>query len=149
MNSEQVNALIRVLAHYGHDDVKHFREAGEPSGHIAESLLVLNHYMQHRQPAPPPNGDYAPEHPLGQAGPIGIVRDHPSHVDWENSRGPSVPDDVLESMRNKITWNLLNFASLPESVKAFVDSAMKGDDAALLRVAHRALLDYQTGDIPF
>ncbi len=52
-------------------------------------------------------------------------------------------------MRNKITCILLNFDSLPESVKAFVDSAMKGDDAALLRVAHRALLDYQTEDIPF
>ena len=62
---------------------------------------------------------------------------------------PAVPDDVLESMRQKITYSLLNFASLPESVKAFVDSAMKGDDAALLRVAHRALLDYQTSDLPF
>ena len=92
MNSEQVNALNRVLAHYGHDDVKHYREAGEPSGHIAQSLLVLNHYMQHRQPAPPPNGDYAPEYPLGQAGPIGIVRDHPSHGEGENSQGPSVVD---------------------------------------------------------
>ncbi len=49
MNSEQVNALNRVLAHYGHDEMKHYREAGEPSGHIAQSLLVLNHYMQHRQ----------------------------------------------------------------------------------------------------
>ena len=90
MNSEQVNALNRVLAHYGHDDVKHYKDAGEPSGHIAESLLVLNHFMQHRQPAPPPNGDYAPEHPLGQAGPIGIVRDHPSHT--EERQGPSAID---------------------------------------------------------
>ena len=29
MNSEQVNALNRVLAHYGHDEMKHYREAGE------------------------------------------------------------------------------------------------------------------------
>ncbi len=92
MNSEQVNALNRVLAHYGHDDVKHYREAGEPSGHIAQSLLVLNHYIQHCQAAPPPNGDYAPERPLGQAGPIGIVRDHPSHGEGEDSQGPSVVD---------------------------------------------------------
>ncbi len=62
---------------------------------------------------------------------------------------PAVPDNVLEKTRHEITWHLLNFASLPESIKAFVDSAMKGDDAALLRVAHRALLDYQTEDIPF
>ncbi len=92
MNSEQVNALNRVLAHYGHDDVKHYREAGEPSGHIAQSLLVLNHYMQHCQATSPPNGDYAPDHPFGQAGPIGIVRDHPSQGAGEYLQGPSVID---------------------------------------------------------
>ena len=91
MNSEQVNALNRVIAHYGPDDMKHFREAGEPSGHIARELMVLSDYMNHRQPAPPPNGDPAPEYSLGQAGsPIGIVRDHPSHDEGETSQGPSV-----------------------------------------------------------
>ena len=92
MNSEQVNALNRVIAHYGPDDMKHFREAGEPSGHIARELMVLSDYMNHRQPAPPPNGDDAPDHPLGQAGPIGIVRDHPSHDEDKTSQGPSVID---------------------------------------------------------
>ena len=39
-----------------------------------------------------PNGEPAPEHPFGQAGPIGIVRDHPSHGEAEKSQGPSVVD---------------------------------------------------------
>ena len=59
---------------------------------------------------------------------------------------PAVPDNGIVSMRNQITWSLLNFASLPQSIKAFVDDALKGDDVALLNVAHRALQEYLTTD---
>ena len=48
MNHEEMQALGRVLEHFGHDEVKHYREAGEPSGHIAEALLALDHYRQPR-----------------------------------------------------------------------------------------------------
>ncbi len=100
MNTEQVNALNRVLAHFGHDEVKHYREGGEPPGHIAQSLSVLEHYFQHRQAAPPQNGDPAPEYPHGQASPIGIVRDHPSHD--EDLRSKSVVD--RGSREIKVRW---------------------------------------------
>ena len=47
MNREQMQALRRVLQ-YGHDDVKHYEEAGKPAGHIAEDLLALDRYRQAR-----------------------------------------------------------------------------------------------------
>ena len=99
MNSEQVQALNRVLAHYGHDDVKHYREAGEPCGHIAESLLTLNHYMQHQS--------YETNNEPTAGSPIGIVRDHPSHN--EELRGKSVVDSgskMIESRWAKETIGL-------------------------------------------
>ena len=48
MNHEQMQALGRVLEHFGHDDVKHYEEAGRPPGHIAEALLALDNYRQAR-----------------------------------------------------------------------------------------------------
>ena len=48
MNHEQMQALGRVLEHFGHDDVKHYEEAGRPPGHIAEALLALDRYRQAR-----------------------------------------------------------------------------------------------------
>ena len=48
MNHEQMQALGRVLKHFGHDDVKHYQEAGRPPGHIAEALLALDNYRQAR-----------------------------------------------------------------------------------------------------
>ncbi len=143
MNSEQVNALNRVLAHFGNDEVKYYREAGEPSGHIAQSLLVLEHYIQHRQAGPPQNGDSAPDHPLGQASPIGIVRDHPNH-----------DEDKIMTPERYIIFALLPLAKLPNSVENLVRDAVR-EEGLELRPAVTAALEriYQIRDpdseIPF
>ena len=49
MNREQMQALGRVLKHFGHDEVRQYQEAGNsPAGHIAEALLALDNYRQAR-----------------------------------------------------------------------------------------------------
>ena len=141
MNTEQVNALNRVLAHYGHDDVKHYRESGEPSGHIAQSLLVPNHYTQHYQPAPNPNGDSAPDHPLGQAGPIGIVRDH-----------DLTASEIATSLRISLFGEVSQFSGLPRAILEFAATAQQIGNVMLLEAALAAMRSYKhklDDDIPF
>ena len=46
MNSEEMQALGRVIEHYGHEEVKHWQASGEPPGHIAEAVLALERYRQ-------------------------------------------------------------------------------------------------------
>ena len=124
MNETQIEAFKAIVNYLDESERRHFISENEPDDHIYRASMILKEFIDgnasHR-PAPKPN----------------------------DGRGVlAVPDDVLESMRQKITWSLLNFSSLPDSIKEFVDSAMKGENAALLRVAHRALLDYQTDDLP-
>ncbi len=101
MTFEETQALGRVIDHYIHAECDHAQGSGDTSsGHIAHSLMTLDKLRQRLMrdiinSAPPveevasrPNG----EHPLGQAGPIGIVRDHPSHGEGEASQRPSVID---------------------------------------------------------
>ncbi len=99
MTFEETQALGRVIDHYIHAECDHAQGSGDTSsGHSAHSLMTLDKLRQRLtrdiiNSAPPveevasrPNG----EHPLGQAGPIGIVRDHPSH--GEELQGKSVVD---------------------------------------------------------
>ncbi len=81
MNHEEMQALGRVLEHYLRNEAEHAQAAGDPPGHIADSLMTLDHYRQTRI-------HLHEEQPAGS--PIGIVRDHPSH--GEDSRGSSVVD---------------------------------------------------------
>ena len=80
MNQAQSEALQKVVGYNWTDEERNFKEAGQPKGHICEALEVLQCYL----------ADVA--HPYGQAGPIGIVRDHPSYDEGEPSQGPSVID---------------------------------------------------------
>ena len=80
MNQAQSEALRKIVDHNWTDEQRNFKEAGQPQGHIYEAFNVLQHYLT------------TVEHPYGQAGPIGIVRDHPSHDEGETSKGPSVVD---------------------------------------------------------
>ena len=41
MKTEEVQALNRVLDHYGHDEYRHWMESGQPDGHIFHSLALL------------------------------------------------------------------------------------------------------------
>ena len=83
MNREQMQALGRVLEHFGHDDVKHYEEAGKPPGHIAESLLALDQYRQARSlemdderkgRAPAPPAEEGAEQPTEPRGPSVVDR---------------------------------------------------------------------------
>ena len=78
MNQAQSEALQKVVGHNWTDEERHYKETGQPKGHIYEALEVLQCYL----------ADVV--HPYGQAGPIGIVRDHPSHD--EELQGKSVVD---------------------------------------------------------
>ena len=51
MNREEMNALDRVIDHYGPDELKHYEDAGKPQGHIGESLMAL---VDYRRNCPPP-----------------------------------------------------------------------------------------------
>ena len=81
MNHEEMQALGRVLEHYLRNEAEHAQAAGDPPGHIADSLMTLDHYRQTR---------IHPHEEQPAGSPIGIVRDHPSH--GEDSRGSSVVD---------------------------------------------------------
>ncbi len=99
--------------------------------------------MQHCQAAPPQNGDHAPEHPHGQASPIGIVRDHPSH-----------DEDKIMTPERYIIFALLPLAKLPNLVENLVRDAVH-EEGLELRPAVTAALEriYQIrdfdGEIPF
>ena len=34
MNREEIQALGRVLDHYGHDELRHYKDAGDPDSEI-------------------------------------------------------------------------------------------------------------------
>ena len=102
MNQAQSEALRKIVDHNWTDEERNFKEAGEPQGHIYEAFNVLQRYLS------------TVEHPYGQAGPIGIVRDHPSH------------DESL-STEHLIIWSLLPLAKLPNSVANLVKDAVHSD----------------------
>ena len=95
MNETQTEAFKAIVNYLNESERRHFISEGEPDDHIYRASMVLKDYIDgnaSRQPASPPNGEYVPEHPLGQAGPIGIVRDHPRHGEDKTSQGESVVD---------------------------------------------------------
>ena len=132
MNREEMHALGCVLDMYGPDEFRHYKDDGNPPGHIAEALLLLQEYRQARSleldDAPPaeevasrPNGEFA------------------------------VPDaqDDFDKVQWQILYCLLQDANHPDEVKRFVDDALKVKDANLLRAALRALDSYDMPEIPF
>ena len=98
MNKTQIEAFKAIVNFLDDSERRHFISEGEPDDHIYRASMILKDFIDGnagRQPTSPtekvasrPNG----EHPLGQAGPIGIVRDHPSHDEPNESQGPSVAD---------------------------------------------------------
>ncbi len=118
MNHEQMQALGRVLEHFGHDDVKHYEEAGRPPGHIAEALLALDRYRQARSLEMDDDSkgkatrDDGTGYPTAGS-PIGIVRDHPSHdEEWHLST------------EHRIISSLLPLAKLPALIENLVREAV-------------------------
>ncbi len=96
---------IRSVERYVNATMPH--EERSHSQTVNEDMLALNRMLSRLAPYPPveevasrPNGDYASEHPYGQASPIGIVRDHPSHD--EDLRSKSVVD--RGSREIKVRW---------------------------------------------
>ena len=132
MNREQMQALGRVLKHFGEDDVRQYQEAGNsPPGHIAEALLALDHYRQVRSlemdderkgRVPRDDGEDDPT----SASALGIVRDHPSH------------DENL-SVERSIVWSLLPLAALPLSIENLIRDALFKDNSELRAPAVAAL----------
>ncbi len=125
MNHEQMQALGRVLKHFGHDDVKHYEEAGRPPGHIAEALLALDRYRQARSLEMDDDSkgkatcDAGTGYPTAGS-PIGIVRDHPSHDEqWHLST------------EHRIIWSLLPLAGLPLSIENLVRDALFKENSEL------------------
>ncbi len=119
MNREQMQALGRVLKHFGHDDVKHYQEAGRPPGHIAEALLALDRYRQARSLEMDDESkgrinrddETAEWTPAGDS--LGIVRDHPSHdEEWHLSA------------EHRIISSLLPLAKLPALIENLVREAV-------------------------
>ncbi len=126
MNHEQMQALGRVLEHFGHDDVKHYEEAGRPPGHIAEALLALDRYRQARSLEMDDESkgrinrddETAEWTPAGDS--LGIVRDHPSHdEEWHLST------------EHRIIWSLLPLAGLPLSIENLVRDALFKENSEL------------------
>ena len=132
MNHEQMQALGRVLEHFGHDDVKHYEEAGRPPGHIAEALLALDQYRQARslemddesKGRVSRDDDNAYWEPT--ASELGIVRDHLSH------------DEDLAT-EHRIVWSLLPLAGLPLPIENLVRDALFKDNSELQAPAIAAL----------
>ena len=132
MNREQMQALGRVLEHYGHDDVKHYEEDGKPPGHIAEALLALDHYRQARSLEMDDESkgrinrddETAEWTPAGDS--LGIVRDHSSH------------DENL-SVERSIVWSLLPLAALPLPIENLIRDALFKDNSELRAPAVAAL----------
>ena len=101
ITSTELEAIRSVERWIGGEMQKDFNAPSEP---IQDEVATLSRLLYRLAPAatgkaPPtearpslPNGEHAPEHPLGQAGPIGIARDHPSHDEGKTSQGPSVID---------------------------------------------------------
>ncbi len=87
MNETQTEAFKKIVNYLNDSERSHFVSEGEPDDHIYRASMVLEDFVDGNANPPPP-----PEHPYGQAGPIRIVRDHPSHDEGENSQGPSVVD---------------------------------------------------------
>ena len=107
MNHEQMNALRRVLEHFGHDDIKHYEEAGKPPGHIAEALLALDQYREAQSKGY--RDDDADDPTTASA--LGIVRDDPSPTE-----GWATEHDII--------WKLLSLAKLPTEIDNFVRAAV-------------------------
>ena len=131
MNYEQMQALGRVLEHFGHDDVKNYEEAGKPAGHIAEALLALDRYRQARSlemdderrgRVPRDDGEDDPT----SASALGIYQDHPSH------------NETLSAERS-IVWSLLPLAALPLPIENLIRDALFKDNSELRAPAAAAL----------
>ena len=133
MNQAQSEALRKVVDYNWTDEERHYKETGQPKGHICEALDVLQCYL----------ADVV--HPYGQAGPIGIVREH------EEPKQPATDDGAVDKLRWEILYSLLNFASCPEALKHFVNDALKVEDVDLLLAAQDALTRYlaKQDEIPF
>ena len=118
MNREQMQALRRVVEHYGHDDVKHYEEAGKPAGHIAEDLLALDHYMQ--------------------ACSLDIDNEAKDTIyPAAGSNEPAKRKPV--SVDDGIIWSLLNLANLPLSIENLVRDAVVNKNPELRAPALAAL----------
>lgn len=161
MNREQMKALNRVLEHFAGDDLKHYREAGRPAGHIAEDLMVLDQYrgersleeafMDDESKARVTRDDEMPEWmPTVEelvAGStraeryVGAARDAQSHAG-------GIPTE------QRIIWELLSLAHLPPAIDLFVRNAveqelpveLRAPVIAVLEAAKRERLD---DEIPF
>ena len=136
MNLHQMQALGRVLDHYGPDEFRHYKDAGNPPSHIAEALLSLQEYRQ--------------AHPLK----INDLAEGRAKLEEVASRPNdefAVPDaqDDFDKVQWQILYCLLQSANHPDEVKKFVDDALKVKDANLLRAALRALDSYDMPEIPF
>ena len=122
MNFEESRALDHVLEHYLRIEAEHAQAAGDPPGHIADSLMTLDHFRQ-RHPLElddAPRAEEVASRPNGEltqsaaGSPIGIVRDHPSH-------------DEDRHIQHLIIWSLLLLAKLPDTVANLVRDAVNGD----------------------
>ena len=80
MNREEMNALDRVIDHYGPDELRHYKDAGKPRGHIGESLMALVDY-RHNCPPPSPAEEVAKEPTQDSQGPSVIDRDS-KVIEW-------------------------------------------------------------------
>ncbi len=110
MNTEEVHALRQVIDMYANNEHHNWLETGRPVGHIAEAFSTLEKYRQARSPeldneslarakAASRPGDWTKDaaESLG-----GIVRDHPSRDEGEDSQGPSVVDH--SSREIEVRW---------------------------------------------
>ena len=150
MTFEETQALGRVIDHYIHAECDHAQGSGDTSsGHIAHSLMTLDKLRQRLMrdiinSAPPveevasrPNG----EHPLGQAGPIGIVRDH-----------DLTASEIATSLRISLFGEVSQFSSLPRAILEFAATAQQSGNVMLLEAALAAMRSYKhklDDDIPF
>ena len=138
MNKTQIEAFKTIVNYLDDSERRHFVSEGEPDDHIYRASMILKDFIDGnagRQPASPtekvassPNGEHAPREQRAGA--------------------------VLDGRRWEILYTLINFASLPEQLKVFVDDALKDCDPDLIQAAHDALKHYlgrqrEIEDIPY
>ena len=148
LTDTELQALGRVIDHFGPDEFRHYKDDGRPHGHIAESLLALNHYTQ----------KYDLERDDEVKGQAELENRAPMPGDWAKDLAAGRPNgepDEPDAMDDfyKVQWSilycLLQSANHPDEIKRFVDDALKAKDANLLRAALRALDSYDMPEIPF
>ena len=148
MNTEEMQALDRVIDHYIRDEAEHAQAAGDPPGHICNSLMTLDRYRQTRPR----------EMESERKGQAELEKRAPMPGDWAKDLAAGIPNgepaepDAMDDFY-KVQWSilycLLQSANHPDEIKKFVDDALKVKDANLLRAALRALDSYDMPEIPF